>query len=79
MVTCNVDSQNCYNFVPLFSETSPALSARLASAFNFCDASRQISLMCLLNLNLKSKVMLSSFSLRELFMRKSSILSVLGF
>ena len=38
----------------------------------------QISLMRLLNFTLQSKVVPSSFSLRELFTCKSTILSVLG-
>ena len=49
--------------------------ASLASAFNFCDAFWQISLICLLNFHLQSKVMPSSFSLRE-FMCKSPVLVV---
>ena len=52
--------------------------ASLASAFIFCDAFWQISSMCLLNFNLQSKVIPSSFSLRELFMSKSPILSEFG-
>ena len=48
----------------------PLYGASLASTFNFCDAFWQISSMCLLNFNLKSKVMPSRFSLRELFMCK---------
>ena len=52
--------------------------ASIASVFNFCDAFWQISSMCLLNFNLQSKVMLSRFSFRDLFMCKSPILSVLG-
>ena len=52
--------------------------ASVASAFNFCDAFWQISSLRLLNFNLQSKVMPSSFSLRELLMCKSPILSVLG-
>ena len=56
----------------------PMYGARLASAFKFCDAFWQISSMCLLNFNLQSKVMPGSFSLRELFMCKLPILSVLG-
>ena len=52
--------------------------ASLASAFNFFDAFWQISSMCLLNFNLQSKVMPRSFLLRELFMCKSPILSVLS-
>ena len=52
--------------------------ASLASAFIFCDAFWQIASMCLLNFNLQSKVIPSSFLLRELFMCKSATLSVLG-
>ena len=52
--------------------------ANLASAFFFCDAVWQISSICLLNFNLQSKVIPSSFLLRELFMCKSATLSVLG-
>ena len=52
--------------------------ASLTSTFNFCDTFWQISVMGLLNFNLQSKFMLNSFSLRELFVCKSSILSVLG-
>ena len=52
--------------------------ASLTSTCNFCDTFWQISVMGLLNFNLQSKFMLSSFSLRELFVCKSSILSVLG-
>ena len=44
----------------------------------FSDAFLQVSLMCLLNFNLQSKVIPSSFLLRELFMCKSATLSVLG-
>ena len=52
--------------------------ASLTSTFNFCDTFLQISLMSLLNFNLQSKFMLNSFSLRALFVCKSSIFSVLG-
>ena len=52
--------------------------ASLTSTFNFCDTFLQISLMGLLNFNLQSKFMLNSFSLRALFVCKSSIFSVLG-
>ena len=41
--------------------------ASLSSTFNFCDAFWKISWMCLLNFNLQSKVMPSTFSLREFF------------
>ena len=51
--------------------------ASLASAFNFYEAFWRISSMYLLNFNLQSEVMPSSFSLRELFMCKSPILRVL--
>ena len=50
----------------------------LASALIFCDAFGEISSMCLLNFNLQSKLIPSSFSLTELFMCKSPTLSVLG-
>ena len=53
----------------------PMHGASLASAFNFCDAFWQISLICLLNFHLQSKVMPSSLSLRE-FMCKSPVLVV---
>ena len=43
--------------------------ASLARAFNFCDAFWQISLMCLINFNLQSKVMPSSFSLRVIYVQ----------
>ena len=52
--------------------------ASLTSTFNFCDTFWQISVMGFLNFNLQSKFMHNSFSLRELFVCKSSILSVLG-
>ena len=39
--------------------------AILASVFNFCGGFGQISLMCLLNFNLQSKVLPSSFSLKR--------------
>ena len=55
----------------------PVYGESLGSVFNFCDAFWQISSMRLLNINLQSKVMPSSFSLRELFMCKSAIFSVL--
>ena len=51
--------------------------ASLANALNLRDAFWQISSMRLLNFNLQSKNMPSSFSLRELFMCKPPILSVL--
>ena len=41
----------------------------LASAFVFCDAFWQISSMFLLNFNLQSKVIPSSFSLRVTYVQ----------
>ena len=64
---------------PMFNFlVAPMYGASLVSAFIFCDAFWQISLLCWLNFNLQSKFIPSSFSLRELFMCKSTILSVLG-
>ena len=55
----------------------PMYGASLESAFNFCDTFWKISSICLLNFNLQLKVIRSSFSLRELFMCKAPISSVL--
>ena len=52
--------------------------ASLANAFNFRDAFWQISSLCLLNFNFQAKVMPNSFLVRELFICKSPIVSVLG-
>ena len=51
----------------MFFVVVPMFGASLASAFNFCDTFWQTSSMRLLNFNLQSKFMSSSFSLRAFF------------